>query len=81
MQAKLVTSIEVVHWPEQGQSVAVLAGKELHLLKVIVTALTLAHGNDGLPSKAPDAVGMSASRLESIDRVVQRVTNRGFPVR
>jgi serine-type D-Ala-D-Ala carboxypeptidase len=52
----------------------------LDLLKVIVTALTLAHGGDGLPSKAPDAVGMSASRLESIDRVVQRgITAGGFP--
>jgi serine-type D-Ala-D-Ala carboxypeptidase len=50
------------------------------LLKVIVTALTLAHGNDGLPSKAPDAVGMSASRLESIDRVVQRgIKAGGYP--
>jgi serine-type D-Ala-D-Ala carboxypeptidase len=50
------------------------------VLKVIVTALMLAHGNDGLPSKAPDAVGMSAARLESIDRVVQRgITAGGFP--
>jgi CubicO group peptidase (beta-lactamase class C family) len=49
------------------------------VLKVIVTALTLTHG-DGLPSKAPDAVGMSASRLESIDRVVQRgITAGGYP--
>ena len=50
------------------------------MLKVIVTALTLVHGGDGLPTKAPDAVGMSASRLESIDRVVQRgITAGGFP--
>jgi CubicO group peptidase (beta-lactamase class C family) len=50
------------------------------LLKVIVTALTLANGVDGLPSKAPDAVGMSASRLESIDRVVQRgISAGGYP--
>ncbi len=49
------------------------------MLKVIVTAITLAHG-DGLPSKAPDAVGMSASRLASIDRVVQRgITAGGYP--
>ncbi len=49
------------------------------MLKVIVTALTLAHG-DGLPSKAPDAVGMSASRLESIDRVVQSgIKAGGYP--
>ncbi|MDQ3243101.1 MAG: serine hydrolase [Gemmatimonadota bacterium] len=50
------------------------------MLKVIVTALTLVHGGDGLPSKAPDAVGMSASRLESIDRVVQRgIAAGGYP--
>lgn len=50
------------------------------MLKVIVTALTLAQGSDGLPSKAPDAVGMSASRLESIDRVVQRgIKAGGYP--
>jgi CubicO group peptidase (beta-lactamase class C family) len=58
----------------------VIAGKEFDVLKVIVTALTLAHGGEGLPSKAPDAVGMSASRLESIDRVVQRgITAGGYP--
>jgi CubicO group peptidase (beta-lactamase class C family) len=53
----------------------------LELLKVIVTALTLAHSVDGgLPSKAPDAVGMSASRLESIDRVVRRgIKAGGYP--
>lgn len=55
-------------------------GEEFELLKVIVTALMLAHGGDGLPSKAPDAVGMSASRLESIDRVVRRgITAGGYP--
>ncbi len=49
------------------------------MLKVIVTALTLV-SSDGLPSKAPDAVGMSATRLESIDRVVQRgITAGGYP--
>jgi CubicO group peptidase (beta-lactamase class C family) len=49
------------------------------VLKVIVTALTLVHG-DGLPTKAPDAVGMSASRLAAIDRVVQRgITAGGYP--
>jgi Beta-lactamase class C and other penicillin binding proteins len=49
-------------------------------LKVIVTALSLLNSTDGLPVKAPDAVGMSASRLESIDRVVQRgITAGGFP--
>lgn len=50
------------------------------MLKVILTALTLVHGGDGLPTKAPDAVGMSAERLESIDRVVQRgITAGGYP--
>ena len=50
------------------------------MLKVIVTALTLVHGSDGLPSKTPDAVGMSAERLESIDRVVQRgIRAGGYP--
>ena len=49
------------------------------MLKVILTALTLS-SNDGLPSKAPDAVGMSATRLESIDRVVQRgIKAGGYP--
>lgn len=59
--------------------VAVIAGKEFDVLKVIVIALTLGYG-DGLPSKAPDAVGMSASRLESIDRVVRRgISAGGYP--
>ncbi|HUQ48157.1 MAG TPA: serine hydrolase [Gemmatimonadaceae bacterium] len=51
------------------------------MLKVIVTALSLVNGNGGgLPAKAPDAVGMSASRLESIDRVVQRgIKAGGYP--
>jgi CubicO group peptidase (beta-lactamase class C family) len=50
------------------------------VLRVILTVLTLAHGDDGLPAKAPDAVGMSSSRLEAIDRVVQRgITAGGYP--
>ena len=50
------------------------------MLKVIMTALSLLNAGDGLPAKAPDAVGMSASRLESIDRVVQRgITAGGYP--
>ena len=50
------------------------------MLRVILTVLTLAHGNDGLPAKAPDAVGMSSSRLEAIDRVVQRgISAGGYP--
>ena len=50
------------------------------MLKVILTVLTLSHGNDGLPAKAPDAVGMSSSRLEAIDRIVQRgISAGGYP--
>jgi serine-type D-Ala-D-Ala carboxypeptidase len=50
------------------------------VLRVILTVLTLSHGNDGLPAKAPDAVGMSSSRLEAIDRVVQRgISAGGYP--
>ena len=49
------------------------------MLRVIVTVLTLA-GKEGLPVKAPDAVGMSSSRLEAIDRVVQRgISAGGYP--
>src|SRR5665647_960425 len=45
-----------------------------------MTALSLVNTGGGLPAKAPDAVGMSASRLESIDRVVQRgITAGGYP--
>ena len=50
------------------------------MLRVILTVLTLSHGSDGLPAKAPDAVGMSSSRLEAIDRVVQRgISAGGYP--
>ena len=45
----------------------------------LAAALSLAAG-DGLPVKAPDAVGMSAGRLEAIDRVVQRgIAEGGYP--
>jgi CubicO group peptidase (beta-lactamase class C family) len=50
------------------------------VLRVILTALTMVHGTDGLPAKSPDAVGMSASRLEAIDHVVQRgISAGGYP--
>ena len=50
------------------------------MLRVIVTVLTLVHGNERLPVKAPDAVGMSSSRLEAIDRVIQRgISAGGYP--
>ena len=47
----------------------------------LIVALALAHiGPNGLPVKAPDAVGMSASRLEAIDRVVRRgIIAGGYP--
>jgi CubicO group peptidase (beta-lactamase class C family) len=46
---------------------------------VLLAALAIA-GGDGLPVKAPAAVGMSATRLRVIDRVVQRgITAGGFP--
>jgi CubicO group peptidase (beta-lactamase class C family) len=46
---------------------------------VLLAALAIA-GGDGLPVKAPAAVGMSAARLRVIDRVVQRgITAGGFP--
>jgi CubicO group peptidase (beta-lactamase class C family) len=51
------------------------------LLTALVTsfALTLAF-SDGLPLKAPVAVGMSAERLAAVDRVVMRgITAGGYP--
>jgi CubicO group peptidase (beta-lactamase class C family) len=45
-------------------------------LAVALTALA----DDGLPAKAPSAVGMSGARLEAIDRVVQRgISEGGYP--
>ncbi len=50
------------------------------MLRVILTALTVAHASDGLPVKAPTSVGMSESRLETIDRVVTRgISAGGYP--
>lgn len=50
------------------------------MLRVIVTALTVAHASDGLPLKPPTSVGMSGSRLETIDRVVTRgILAGGYP--
>lgn len=47
----------------------------------LIVALALSNsGSAGLPVKAPDAVGMSAVRLEAIDRVVRRgMTAGGYP--
>ncbi len=46
----------------------------------VALAAALATFSDGLPAKSPDAVGMSAARLEAIDRVVQRgISEGGYP--
>ncbi len=48
-------------------------------LPLLLAALLHLTGN-GLPVRAPKAVGMSAERLETIDRVVQRgITAGGYP--
>ena len=49
---------------------------KLLLAATVITTLPL----DGLPSKEPKAVGMSASRLQAIDRVVARgIKEGGYP--
>ena len=49
------------------------------LLQLLIAAIVWTP-SDGLPVKAPRAVGMSAERLETIDRVVQRgITAGGYP--
>ena len=45
-------------------------------LPLLLAAVTTLYG-DGLPIKAPTAVGMSAERLETINRVVQRGLDAG----
>ncbi len=50
----------------------------MHPLLLAATALALV--SDGLPTTAPSAVGMSSSRLEAIDRVVNRgIKAGGYP--
>ena len=53
------------------------------MLTTLLTTLALLGGDtpkDGLPSKAPAAVGMSATRLAKIDRVLARgIKAGGFP--
>jgi len=59
------------------------------LLSLLFAATTLLHPlppaghtpvGDGLPAKAPSAVGMSAARLATIDRVVERgISAGGYP--
>lgn len=63
--------------PSRRDSFAVPKG--FAVFKVLLAALAIA-GGDGLPVKAPAAVGMSAARLRVIDRVVQRgIRAGGFP--
>jgi serine-type D-Ala-D-Ala carboxypeptidase len=51
----------------------------LSLLHAVAAAAILTFG-DGLPAKAPDAVGMSAARLATVDRVVARgMSAGGYP--
>jgi serine-type D-Ala-D-Ala carboxypeptidase len=50
------------------------------LLTLLLSALTLSAGGDGLPVKAPRAVGMSAERLAKIDHVIRRgIQAGGYP--
>jgi CubicO group peptidase (beta-lactamase class C family) len=59
------------------------------LLSLLLAAATLLHPptptvplptGDGLPAKAPSAVGMSAARLANIDRVIERgIRAGGYP--
>jgi serine-type D-Ala-D-Ala carboxypeptidase len=50
------------------------------LFKLLFAAVVSASYGDGLPLKAPDAVGMSAARLESINRIVARgISAGGYP--
>ena len=50
------------------------------MLNVLIAALVIAGGTDGVPTKSPKSVGMSAERLRAIDRVIQRgVKAGGYP--
>ncbi|MGK2934905.1 MAG: serine hydrolase domain-containing protein [Gemmatimonadaceae bacterium] len=50
------------------------------MLRIVVTVLGLASASDGLPAKKPSAVGMSANRLESVERIVTRgIEAGGYP--
>ena len=57
------------------------------MLNLLFAAVTLVHplppveaDRDGLPAKAPSAVGMSSARLATIDRVVERgIKAGGYP--
>jgi CubicO group peptidase (beta-lactamase class C family) len=50
------------------------------VIKLLLAAFVVTTVGDGLPSKAPKAVGMSASRLQAIDRIVARgIKEGGYP--
>ncbi|HUR91171.1 MAG TPA: serine hydrolase [Gemmatimonadaceae bacterium] len=50
------------------------------MLRIVVTVLGLTAASDGLPAKKPAAVGMSANRLESVERIVTRgIDAGGYP--
>jgi CubicO group peptidase (beta-lactamase class C family) len=50
------------------------------VIKLLFAAVVMTGIGDGLPSKAPKAVGMSAARLQAIDRIVARgIKEGGYP--
>ena len=50
------------------------------MIQLLLAATLFTVHADGLPSKAPKAVGMSASRLQAIDRLVARgIKEGGYP--
>jgi len=50
------------------------------VIKLLLAATLITVPVDGLPSRAPKAVGMSASRLQAIDRIVARgIKEGGYP--
>jgi CubicO group peptidase (beta-lactamase class C family) len=50
------------------------------VLIALLAAAVISTSSDGLPVKSPKAVGMSADRLETIDRVIQRgIAAGGYP--
>ena len=50
------------------------------MVRLVLGAYIALAASDGLPVKTPKSVGMSAARLASIDRVVQRgIKAGGYP--
>jgi CubicO group peptidase (beta-lactamase class C family) len=50
------------------------------VIKLLLAAVVITTVGDGLPSKAPKAVGMSATRLQAIDRILARgIKEGGYP--